>query len=113
MSGTFEQESLAAAMLDSVVPNAELHFADCLPCPLMYEEVKEANSVVDNRRRNPKRKGRPNELVMREQLESNSEDGEDVDCASPQSSDASSSIEDGRVLIRSKSSSRSKKVCTT
>ena len=109
--GTFVQDPLAAAVSETQVPNVDLDFVDSIPGPPTVEDTEA--SVVDNRRRNPKRKGRPNELVMREQLESNSEDGEDVDCASPQSSDASSSIEDGRVLNRSKSSSRSKKVCTT
>ena len=109
--GTFVQDPLAEAMSETQVPNVDLDFVDSIPGPPTVEDTEA--SVVDNRRRNPKRKGRPNELVMREQLESNSEDGEDVDCASPQSSDASSSIDDGRVLIRSKSSSRSKKVCTT
>ena len=110
-SGTFVQEPLAAAVTETVVPNGDLDFADSIPGPPKVED-KEAN-VVDNRRRNPKRKGRPNEFVMREQLESNSEDEEEVDCASPQSSDASSSSDDGSVLIPSKSSSRSNKVCTT
>jgi hypothetical protein len=111
-SGTFEQEPLAAVMLNSVVPNAELHFVDCLPGPPMYEEVLEVNSIVDNRRRNPKRKGRPNEFVMREQVNSTSEDEVEVYCASPESSDASSSSDDGSVHIQSKSSSRSTKVCS-
>ena len=109
--GTFVQDPLAGAVSETQVPNVDLDFVDSIPGP--PTEVDTESSVVDNRRRNPKRKGRPNKLVMREQLESNSEDGEDVDCASPQSSDASSSIEDGGELIRSKSSSRSKKVCTT
>ena len=109
--GTFVQDPLAAAVSETQVPNVDLDFVDSIPGPPTVEDTEA--SVVDNRRRNPKRKGRPNELVMREQLESNSEDEEDVDCASPQSSGASSSIEDGRELIRSKSSSRSKKVCTT
>ena len=110
-AGTFVQEPLAAAVSETEVPNVDLDFVDSIPGPPTVEDTEA--SVVDNRRRNPKRKDRPNELVMREQLESNSEDEEEVDCASPQSSDASSSIEDGKVLIRSKSSSRSKKVCTT
>ncbi len=90
-------------MLNSVVPNAELHFADCLPGPPMYEEDKKANSVVDNRRRNPKRKGRPSEFVMREQLDSTSDDEVEVYCASPESSDASTNSDDGSVHIRLKS----------
>jgi hypothetical protein len=110
-AGTFVQEPLAAAVSETVVPNVDLHFADSIPGPPTVEDT-DAN-LVDDRRRNPKRKGRPNEFVMREQLESNSEDEVEVDCASPQSSDASSSSDEGSVLIRSKSSSRSNKVCTT
>ena len=98
-------------MTETVVPNGDLDFADFIPGPPKVDD-KEAN-VIDNRRRNPKRKGRPNEFVMREQLDSTSEDEVEVDCASPESSDASSSSDDGSVHIRSKSSSRSKKVCTT
>ena len=110
-AGTFVQEPLAAAVSETEVPNVDRDFVDSIPAPPTVEDT-DAN-VVDNRRRNPKRKGRPNEFVMREQVECNSEDEEEVDCASPQSSDASSSSDDGSVLIRSKSSLRSKKVCTT
>ena len=110
-AGTIVQEPLAAAVSETEVPNVDRDFVDSIPAPPTVEDT-EAN-VVDNRRRNPKRKGRPSEFVMLEQLESNSEDEEEVDCASPQSSDASSSSDDGSVHIPSKSSSRSKKVCTT
>jgi hypothetical protein len=99
------QEPLAAALTDTVVPIVHLDFADSMPGPPMYED-KEAK-VLDNRRRNPKRKGRPNEFVMREQLDSTSED------ESKRSSDASSSSDDGSVHIRLKASSRSTKVCST
>ncbi len=98
-------------MSETVVPNGDLDFSDWIPGSPLVED-KEAN-VVDNRRRNPKRKDRPNEFVLREQLDSNSENEVEVDCASPESSDASSSSDDGSVLIRAKSSSRSKKVSTT
>ena len=110
-SGTFVQDPLAAAVSETIVPNGDLDFADSIPGPPKVED-KEA-SVVDNRRRNPKRKGRPNSYVMREQLDSTSEDEVEVDCASPESSDASSSSDDGSDPIPSKSSSRNKKVCTT
>jgi hypothetical protein len=110
-SGTFVQEPLAAAVTATVVPDGDVYFADPIPGPPEVED-KEGN-VVDNRRRTPKRKGRPNEFVMREQLDSTSEDEVEVDCASPESSDASSRSDDGSVHIRSKSSSRTKKVCTT
>ncbi len=76
------QEPLAAAVTETVVPNVHLDFADFMPGPPMYKD-KEAK-VLDNRRRNPKRKGRPYEFVMREQLDSTSED------ESKRSSDASS-----------------------
>ena len=109
--GTVVQDPLAAAVSDTIVPNGDLDFADSIPGPPKVED-KEA-SVVDNRRRNPKRKGRPNTFVMREQLESTSEDEVEVYCASPESSDASSSSDDGRDSIASKSFSRSKKVFTT
>jgi hypothetical protein len=96
------QEPLAAAVTDTVVPNVHLDFADSMPGPPMYED--KGAIVLDNRRRNPKRKGRPNEFVMREQLDSTSEN------ESKRSSDASSSSDDGSVYIPSKSSSRSTKV---
>ena len=98
-------------MSETVVPNVDLDFADSIPGPPTVEDTDA--DVVDNRRRNPKRKGRPNEFVMRQQLDSNSENEVEVDCASPPSSDASSSSDDGSVFSRSKSSSRSNKVCTT
>ncbi len=76
-----------------------------MPGSPIYKD-KEAE-VLDNRRRNPKIKGRPNEFVMREQLDSTSEN------ESKRSSDVSSSSNDGSVNIRLKSSSRSTKVCST
>ena len=64
--GTVVQDPLAAAVSDTIVPNGDLDLADSTPGPPKVED-KEA-SVVDNRRRNPKRKGRPNTFVMRKQL---------------------------------------------